>query len=260
MELNGRIVKSRDDLTEAEIAALPDDHPWKLAGQFSYVGQSFSPEADDNVAELERLEKEMLEHARKVELETHYRSSASGVLERYWDESLDTYKPQSDVEKQNVKVLKRFVKMGKSSTVALCGSNGTGKTLLGCALIREMGGRYMTASRLVYEVDSTMSFKSKQTKIEFLDELSKVPLLVIDEIGRGARPEFQSELVNYLYNERYSRMLPTCLISNMEKLELADYLGNAVVDRLNETCAFLEFNGQSYRPVRRKMAIDSAKE
>ena len=263
MFINGRKVQSRDELTPEEIESLPEAHPWKRGNLFSCWGADYTYENgnDEAVDEIERQRAEEDSRIRKAMILEHYRNEyESGVLPRYWNESLDTYKAQGPEETKNVAILKRFVNSrNRGGTVVICGENGTGKTLLGCALVREMGGRYMTATRLVYEVDSTLSFKAKQTKVELLDELAREPLLVIDEVGRGTRPEMQSELIYYLYNERYSRMLPTAFISNLSKEELGDFLGKATVDRLNETCIFLEFNGESYRPKKRMDAIEKSR-
>lgn len=261
MIINGREVSQRSELTDEEIKALPDDHPLKAENSFTYAGIKlvFDPEREKEILEFEQKQAEEAEKRRKQKLLEHYRNeSLSGVFPRYWDESLDTYKPQSDTERKHVEVLRRFVKngaKGHGTTVILCGENGNGKTLLLSALIREMGGRYLTATRLLYEIESTMSFSSKQTKIQYLDQLVREPMLVIDEVGKGERIELQKDLIAFIYNERYSRYLPTGFGSNLSKDDFINFVGRDVVDRLNETCAFLEFSSKSYRPEKRKADI-----
>lgn len=46
----------------------------------------------------------------------------------------------------------------------------------------------------------------------------------------------------------------TILISNLKKEDLLKKLGDAVVDRLTETCKSVEFVGESYRLGKRKIA------
>ena len=207
--------------------------------------------------EYNRIEEEnrrQRENEIKISRLTHYRSFESGVPKRYWNESFDTYKPQNDGEKHNVERLRFFVEENNNKVVVLCGNNGTGKTLLGCAVIRERGGLYKPMLKLVYEVDSSMSFKASQTKTQLLDKLCEQKMLVLDEVGRGVQQERQAELLYYILNERYGAMLPTVLISNLSKIDLVKFLGEAVKDRLNETCEFLEFNGKSYRATKRQEA------
>ena len=106
--------------------------------------------------------------------------------------------------------------------------------------------------RLVYEVDSTMSFKAPETKIQLLDRMCETRLLVMDEVARmKVREEFQQELVSYILIERYARLKKTIIIGNLKKDELLKWLGNAVVDRLRECAECIELSGQTYRNTKR---------
>lgn len=242
----------RDSLSEDELKALPDGHPWKTEGSFSFGGIDFFPADDSVVDDYERQQKAFEAAKRKERLEHDYRN-ASGVPERYWDESLDTYSPTDGEAERNLEAVRKFTQSRKrGKALILCGNNGTGKSHLGCGAIREVGGQYVSVLKLLYMIDSSMSYRAKETKMEILDRLSRTPgVLVLDEIGRGVREEAMKELVVYLMCERYAMMKDIIIISNLPKLELIKWLGLAVKDRLNETCIVLEFNGESYRSVKR---------
>ena len=79
-------------------------------------------------------------------------------------------------------------------------------------------------------------------------------MLVIDEIGRSMQQAKEDAILNYVLRRHYENMLPTVLISNLQKTDLMKKLGDAVVDRLKETCQCVEFVGESYRPEKRKIA------
>lgn len=215
---------------------------------------NISPPDDEEYNRIEEENRRKRQNELKISRLSYYRSVESGVPKRYWNESFDTYKPQNDEEKHNVERLRFFVEEKNNKVLVLCGNNGTGKTLLGCAVIRERGGIYKPMLKLVYEVDSSMSFKASQTKTQLLDRLCEQKMLVLDEVGRGVQQERQGELLYYILNERYGAMLPTVMISNLSKTELVKFLGEAVKDRLNETCEFLEFTGKSYRGTKRQEA------
>ena len=198
------------------------------------------------------IEKEKQETIRKNYLEKHYMSESSGVPLRYWSESLSTFKATNDQMKRNLETVKLYASQKGSKTLMLCGNNGTGKTHLGCAIIRERGGIYKTMQRLLFEIDCTMNYNSKLTNLNLLDELCNTQLLVLDEIGRGGRESKQQELCYYIINERYNNKLSTVLISNLPKADFVHFLGKAINDRLNETGIFLELSGNSYRKEKRK--------
>ena len=48
-------------------------------------------------------------------------------------------------------------------------------------------------------------------------------------------------------------MLPTIVISNLDKKTLLKKLGDAEVDRLTEVATSIEFSGESYRILKRKI-------
>lgn len=221
---------------------------------FLGVMSQVMPADDSEVLKLEQEREQNRLKSESIMRLTHYKSNESGVPKRYWEESVDTYVIHDDEEKYNIERVRFFCGERNNKVLVLCGNNGTGKTLLGCAVIRERGGVYKPMLKLVYEVDSSMSFKANKTKTQLLDELCDKQMLVLDEIGRGVQQDRQAELLYYILNERYGKMLPTVLISNLSKVELVKFLGEAVKDRLNETCEFLEFNGKSYRGTKREEA------
>lgn len=202
-----------------------------------------------------RSEAEVLERERELRDERlfiHYKQEAP---ERFFKESLDTYKTDDD-EKRNALAKARLfvqaVKCGGFQTLIFLGNVGTGKTHLACGVIRECGGLYRLASSIVEELRRAKSFNADKTEAKILDAYGKTGLLIIDEIGRGAVAAEEQYMLYQIINERYNRRKPTVLISNQTKKEFLQYIGIAAADRLTESAQVVELTGKSYRAIMRQ--------
>ena len=172
------------------------------------------------------------------------------VPERYWSESIDTYKTDTEERRKAKAKAESFieaVKCGKFQTLILLGSVGTGKTHLASGIIYECGGLYRLAPAIVEEIRRAKSFTAKETESDILDTYGRASLLVVDEIGRGVAAIEEQYMLYQIINERYNRRKPTVLISNQTKKDFLQYIGVAAVDRLVETAEIWELNGESYR-------------
>lgn len=205
-----------------------------------------NPESEEWV---KKREKELAKQAKKeAAYQTQKRIEASGVPRRYWHVDFDTYNPRDDKGSKNLETVKNFANLEKNDKVLiLLGAKGLGKTHLGSAIIRNCGGKFISIEELIFQYESAQDFRSKTNREELMESYSSTKMLVIDEIGRAMQQEKENALLNYILRRRYENMLPTVLISNLPKVELLKKLGEAVLDRLRETCICLEFEGDSYR-------------
>ena len=202
-----------------------------------------------------RSETEVLERERELRDERlfiHYKQEAP---ERFFKESLDTYKADDD-EKRNALAKARLfvqaVKCGGFQTLIFLGNVGTGKTHLACGIIRECGGLYRLASAIVEELRRAKSFNADKTEAKILDAYGKTSLLIVDEIGWGAVAAEEQYMLYQIINERYNRRKSTVLISNQTKKEFLQYIGIAAADRLTESAQVVELTGKSYRAIMRQ--------
>ena len=202
-----------------------------------------------------RSEAEVLERERELKDERlfiHYKQEAP---ERFFKESLDTYKTDDDEKRTALAKARLFiqaVKCGGFQTLIFLGNVGTGKTHLACGIIRECGGLYRLASSIVEELRRAKSFNADKTEAKILDAYGKTSLLIIDEIGRGAVAAEEQYMLYQIINERYNRRKPTVLISNQTKKEFLQYIGIAAADRLTESAQVVELTGKSYRAIMRQ--------
>ncbi len=220
--------------------------------QFEFL-KSITEVDDATVQKLEKAEAERKQVWKKQELESHYKNTVeSGVNARYWNESLETYRAETDEEKNNLATVKKYAEDTKTfKTLLMFGNYGTGKTHLGCAIIRERGGKYIPSLKLCIEYETGTDFKAQKNRLQILNEYSNLPMLVIDEIGRGLKTQTEKEILAYVLNERYEKLLPTVLISNMNKQEFVKFIGMPIFDRMKETAISLNFTGKSRRTEKR---------
>lgn len=178
----------------------------------------------------------------------------SGVPPRFSECFFFNFECRTETEKSIYQKVCNFVSQeGNEGVLLMTGVKGTGKTHLGAAAVRDTLGRYISMEDLIYKVESSLNFKSPQTE-EVFNDYSTVKFLVINEVDRSLKREKEIEILSYILRKRYDNQLPTIVISNLEKKVLIKNLGEAVVDRLRETATSIEFTGESYRILKRKVA------
>ena len=59
-------------------------------------------------------------------------------------------------------------------------------------------------------------------------------LLILDEVGIQAGTENERNILFDVLNTRYADMRPTIVISNLKLVEITNYLGTRIIDRLSE--------------------------
>lgn len=208
----------------------------------------FTPVDIEQSRKLEESERKGMEEQRRQALEAHFRSRESGVGKRYQDACIDKFTPRTKSEVEAFEAVKSYISEPRQrKNLFMYGNYGTQKTFLGCCIVRRFGGVIITALKLVVEYQSAANFSSKKTQKDVLEYYSGVPMLVIDESGRGIKSELEKEIINYIANERYANLLPFVIITNLGIKEYADFIGKPLVDRLNETCVSCYFDGPSRR-------------
>lgn len=85
-----------------------------------------------------------------------------------------------------------------------------------------------------------------------LRRLSRIPWLLIDELGLTKHSEFVEDMTSRLINERYNRSLPTVMTTNLPPRDpngpdLVDRLGDRVVSRLSQDTRIVPLLGLDLR-------------
>lgn len=181
-----------------------------------------------------------------------------GVPERYRKATMKNYVTKTDEQRNAVMRLVQYVldlnNGRKVPNLILHGSKGTGKTHLMFAVVKAVqGAKYTKASELIRRVKVSFSPRARETELDILDELSRVPLLLIDEVGRQGGTVFEGNFIFDLIDNRYNAILPTVIGSNLAPtgelgaVSIETYLGSASMDRLNEDVVSIPFTWENWR-------------
>ncbi|MGW8889371.1 ATP-binding protein [Streptomyces sp. NPDC055749] len=137
---------------------------------------------------------------------------------------------------------RRQVATGPSLLMA--GVVGAGKTHQAYGAVRRLvrsgvGVRWRatTAADLYAELRPSSDTDSERV----LAAYSRVPLLILDDLGAAKSSEFVEEQTYRLINRRYNYMLPTLITTNLRISDLKAYLGDRVTSRLAQMTTRVEF-------------------
>lgn len=199
---------------------------------------------------LRRLLRAELEHRNERSIE--YRIEQAGLPERW---SLETFpfKRQPGIKPATIRELARLDFIPKAANIVFIGKTGVGKTGLATALLLRAlqnghRGQFVKAQDLFDEMYASLADRSTRT---LLKRLSRLDLLVIDEMGYlNLRPE-QSNMFFKLMEERYGRR-STIITTNLDYDQWYEFLGKkemvaALLDRLRHRCHTVTIDGESLR-------------
>lgn len=201
-----------------------------------------------------------------------------GIPGRYLNATFESFRgdlPGAQVGLRASKAwAEKYERGGKG--LLLSGGPGRGKTHLLCAILRELVFRYGVPCRFVEFTHLISSIKEgfdlKQPEATTLTPLVKVPVLAIDELGKGRKTEFEQAILDELVSRRYNAGGTLLATTNYELRRrdgevarpgsaenlavpgneiLPERLGERVYSRLLETMVMSPVIGDDYRLGRR---------
>lgn len=134
------------------------------------------------------------------------------------------------------------------------GDSGLGKTALTVCVGKKLLKRYIPVMfssfiEIIKQIQSTYNDNSNISEMSLIRELTRVPLLIVDDFGAERLNKFQNETIYYIIDTRYKEMMPTIFSSNYSLDELLEQgLEQRTVDRINEmSTAVMKLAGANYR-------------
>ena len=169
--------------------------------------------------------------------------------------SLDTFDFTAipSVNKVLVTELARCEYIQRRENVIAIGNSGAGKTHLALGLglaacQRGMSVGFITAAALVHEL---MEARDERRLLNLQRQLSRLGLLIVDELGFVPLSPTGAELLFEVFSQRYERgsILVTTNLPFDEWTEVfgSERLTGALLDRLTHHVHILGMNGDSYR-------------
>lgn len=101
-------------------------------------------------------------------------------------------------------------------------------------------------------VKNTFDDNNKEDS-DLFEEMKKVEVLVIDDIGVEKVTEWLSEQLFLVINFRYEHKLPTLVTSNQSLDDLATLHKPQIASRLDEMCKSVRFTGEDRRQNQRPL-------
>jgi DNA replication protein DnaC len=177
------------------------------------------------------------------------KSLAGRIPRKYRDVSFDR-PPVSDIARvapDQIRSVRRYVRdveanLDSGRGLWLQGDVGTGKTTL--AMLVSKAALDVGRSVAIYSLPRLLnllreSMDSETGKLDFMDRLTAVDLLHLDDLGAENQTDWVLEQLYSIVNSRYEAERAIVATTNLMPDELSDRLGARTVSRLVEICGDL---------------------
>lgn len=180
----------------------------------------------------------------------------SGLGKRFRECTFDTFKLYPEIQEAFESIsdfCENFEEYkDKGTGLLLKGNAGCGKTHLVSSLAHQlifMGHtvRFVMVPVLLENIRQSYSKNNPDGESNIIQELSRIELLVLDDIGSERPTDWVREQLFILINSRYENMRPIVTTTNCQGKELSDRLGTRTISRLVEASKVINITAGDYR-------------
>ena len=187
----------------------------------------------------------------------------SGISEMDLKKNINDYKTFDETELKKAKItahtyMIRFmgIRYDRHNSLLLSGKPGTGKTMLGIAVINHLLNNgvpalYVSYREMITELKQ-LQYGSEEQKLRFADEMNRlkdIGLLFIDDLFKGSESDADKSLMYDIINHRYLK--GKAIIISTEKtpdelIKVDEALGSRIVEMCKGYTVVFK-NAQNYR-------------
>lgn len=188
------------------------------------------------------------------------------IRPEFFNATFENYIALNETHKAAVDACKSLIN-GEIKKLILIGSNGLGKSHLGNATLKIMGGERYTAYELSCMYRQCYSAKPMFDEMGLVDRLVHLPFLLIEELGKTKGSEAELNFLSYLFDELHTHRTPFMINTNkikkvdcplfqkskescrncMQKRCIESFIENDTVSRLSQNGKIVVMTGDDYR-------------
>ena len=194
---------------------------------------------------------------RPQQVERRRARSLSAVIPRKYRSVSFDQPPVTEIAEPVVRAVRRYVgdidaRLDDGDGLWLEGDVGTGKTTLAMLVSRAAldAGRSVaiySVPRLLAAIRSTFDADSEGSYVDFVDRLTRVDLLHLDDLGAERSNSWVLEQLYAIVNARYEDERSILITTNLPLDELGEQITPRTVSRLKEMCDVLPLYGADAR-------------
>jgi DNA replication protein DnaC len=197
--------------------------------------------------------------------------AASRVPPRYEHCTLGNFDPEQNATlrralAQVMEYCSEFPHVGVDEGLGLLimGDNGTGKTHLAVAVLRELTatkgvrGEFWDFHDLIRQIRSSYNPETRTTEEQVLAPIVEMDVLLLDDLGAWKMTDWMVDTLFFILNSRYMARRPTLITTNFDdkpsaraaaddsyrrKEYLVERIGNRLRSRLMEMCRIVRIEG-----------------
>lgn len=234
-------------LSDAEAERLYRNHP-----QIGRSYESYCPTCDKKGTYFWRGEDQPCDCEYQLQLHKHYLAAGIGLTYQRLD--WDDYAGPTGALDGVTKYLDRrqdFLRRGMG--LYLLGSYGTGKTMIANLVLKELvkDGLTCFATTFSQTVEMfTAGWSDKADKNYFQQKFINSQVLLLDDVGkelRGTRLALAETTFDAILRQRVQAGRATMITTNMNRAELEDGYGAAILSLILEKSLIQSFDGDDFR-------------